>query len=43
MIRYFVLRIGDWMIRDWCLYRWREHRNHNGKVRWHDWDRITFR
>jgi hypothetical protein len=39
--RYFCIVIGTWKFANWKLYRWREHANHNGKVRWFDWDRVV--
>jgi hypothetical protein len=37
--RHFLVVVGKWKFENWRLYRLREHRNHNGKVRWTMWDR----
>ncbi len=38
---HITLRWRGWMLRDWRLYRWREHRGGPKRtIRWFQWDRV---
>jgi hypothetical protein len=41
MTRYFCLRWGGWMLRNWHLYHWTPHQDvKHGKNKWYDWDQV---
>lgn len=41
MHRHFKVVMGDWMVEDWHLYRWRSHHAaRQPSIRWMAWDRV---
>lgn len=43
MIRYLCIRVGQWKLENWHLYRLTEHRDAKTggqKARWTMWDRV---
>ena len=38
--RHFCVIWSGWKFENWRLYRFREHSNRNGQVRWHMWDKV---
>jgi hypothetical protein len=41
MIRYFCIRVGNWKVEDWHLYRWVSRRSvRDPKNRWNAWGRV---
>lgn len=40
MIRHVCIRVGDWMLENWHLYRYEQTGNTKGTVKWMRWRKV---